>query len=99
MIKIKISARDFRSLKSTKRNRFNPRYSICYETPISRRNFASTLAVGTAGAMAFPYISQSAHHASAANKLNVACVGIGHMGNVAVKDALSENIVALCGLR
>jgi len=49
--------------------------------------------------MAFPYISQSAHHASAANKLNVACVGIGHMGNVAVKDALSENIVALCGLR
>jgi hypothetical protein len=69
------------------------------KTPISRRNFASTLAVGTAGAMAFPYISQSAHHASAANKLNVACVGIGHMGNAAVKDALSENIVALCGLR
>jgi hypothetical protein len=49
--------------------------------------------------MAFPYISQSAHHASASNKLNVACVGIGHMGNAAVKDALSENIVALCGLR
>ncbi|MDA0348327.1 MAG: Gfo/Idh/MocA family oxidoreductase, partial [Verrucomicrobia bacterium] len=64
--------------------------------PISRRNFVSNMAVGTAGALAFPYLAQGAHHASAASKLNVACVGIGHMGNAAVKDGLTENIVALC---
>ncbi|MCB1120096.1 MAG: Gfo/Idh/MocA family oxidoreductase [Verrucomicrobiae bacterium] len=56
----------------------------------------SNLAVGSASALAFPYISQSASHASAAGKLNVACVGLGHMGSYAVKEAEKENFVALC---
>jgi len=63
---------------------------------MNRREFVSQVAVGAAGAMAFPYISRASHHAPAANKLNVACVGIGNMGNFAVKESLTENLTALC---
>jgi predicted dehydrogenase len=62
----------------------------------SRRQFISKLAAGSAGAMAFPYISQASKRGNGAGKLNVGCVGIGHMGNYAVTEGLTENLVALC---
>ena len=65
-------------------------------SPLSRRQFLSTTATGTAGALVFPYLSNGKHHASANSTLNVACVGIGHMGSFAVKEGLKENLVALC---
>ena len=63
--------------------------------PITRRQFITQAAAGSAGAMAFPFLSRGARH-GAADKLNVACVGIGHMGNYAVTEGLGENLVGLC---
>ncbi len=97
MIKFRIYLPNFHALTRNLRKPLNPTYFRSrMQSPITRRKFVSNLALGSAGALAFPYVSQGGHHASVASKLNVACVGIGHMGNAAVKDALTENMVALC---
>jgi len=64
--------------------------------PISRRRFLSKATASTAGAIAFPYTAKSSDKGMIANKLNVGCVGIGHMGNYAVREALTENAAAFC---
>ncbi len=63
---------------------------------LTRRHFISKSALGALGAYVAPKFSIGKEGPSANSKINVACVGIGHMGNVAVQAAKQENFVALC---
>ncbi|MEO0795228.1 MAG: Gfo/Idh/MocA family oxidoreductase [Verrucomicrobiota bacterium] len=61
----------------------------------TRRSFLKTSSTIAAGSIAFPYVSRAT--GSPNEKLNVACIGIGHMGMDAVNHANnSQNLVALC---
>lgn len=60
---------------------------------ISRRSFIKSSSIAAAGSVALPGFSIAK---STVQKLNVACVGIGGMGNYAVKEGAKENLVALC---
>ena len=62
----------------------------------SRRTFVSKIAVGTAASFVAARFAIGKEGASANSKINVACVGIGHMGSAAVKSGSNENLVALC---
>ena len=63
---------------------------------LSRRDFVSNTALATASAFALPQFSIGST-ANAGHKLNVACIGIGGMGQYAVNaSAKQENLVALC---
>jgi predicted dehydrogenase len=63
---------------------------------INRRNFLKQSTLAAAGAWTLPRFAIGKPGAYANNKLNVACVGIGHMGNAAVQEGMGENLVALC---
>ncbi len=65
-------------------------------TPISRRNFIKQAVLTTSAAWVAPQFSIGKSGPSATSKLNVACVGIGHVGAAAVQQSLMENLVALC---
>ncbi|MBK1875995.1 Gfo/Idh/MocA family protein [Pelagicoccus mobilis] len=62
---------------------------------VSRRGFVQKAAIAAAGSLVIPRFS-IAKSLGVNNKLNVACVGISHMGKGAVKAGLTENLVALC---
>lgn len=74
---------------------------------LSRRRFLQAALTG-AGAVSLPVIvgrdapskektrKSGKPAAFDSSKLNIACVGIGHMGSAAVDAALRENLVALC---
>jgi predicted dehydrogenase len=59
----------------------------------SRRSFIKQSSLAAAGTFALPHFSVGQ---SLGQKLNVACVGIGHMGSYAVAEAAKENFVAVC---
>ncbi len=63
---------------------------------LSRRNFLRNTTLSALGASVLPRFSIGKAGPSANSKVNVACVGIGHMGNAAVESALGENLVAIC---
>ena len=65
---------------------------------MSRRSF---LQKGTAAAVGFTIVpsavlGKSHGHTAPTDKLNIACVGIGGMGNANLNNMQTENIVALC---
>lgn len=62
----------------------------------SRRAFVAKLGVAAATSWTLPRFAIGKSGVSANSSINVACVGIGHMGNAAVKSSLDENLVALC---
>ncbi len=66
-------------------------------TPLSRRSFLQT-ATAAAGALAAPAIlrAQAGRDPSPNHRLNVACVGVGGRGAVAVNALKGENLVAFC---
>ncbi len=64
--------------------------------PRSRRSFVSKFSTGVAASLTLPRFAIGQSGPSANSKINVACVGIGHMGSYAVKTAAKENLVALC---
>ena len=59
----------------------------------TRRSFIKLSTAATAGVFVLPRFSIGR---AGGDKLNVACVGIGHMGNESVKQGATENLVALC---
>lgn len=64
------------------------------KTTLSRRNFIQKSAIATAGALTIPRFSIA--QSLGTETLNVACIGIGHMGTPAIRSALTENLVAIC---
>ena len=62
---------------------------------IDRRDFLKRSTLAAAGAWTLPRFAIGKPGASANSKLNVACVGIGHMGDEAVIEGGLENLVAL----
>jgi hypothetical protein len=72
---------------------------------ISRRNFLQKSALATAGAIVassplmanIPFSAQQKKKkTAAADKLNIAGIGIGGRGGAVIRELSSENIVALC---
>ncbi len=62
---------------------------------LSRRCFVKAAVVG-GGVFVLPRFAIGKSKKSANSKLNIACVGIGHMGSGAVKSSTNDNLVALC---
>ncbi len=62
----------------------------------NRRKFLSDSVKLAAGAALVPHFNIVRPDILRANKLNVACVGIGRMGNAAVEAAMQENLIAVC---
>jgi predicted dehydrogenase len=62
----------------------------------TRRSTLKLSAAATAGAFSLPNFSIGKPGVSSNGKLNVACVGIGHMGSGSVQGGAKENLVALC---
>ena len=64
---------------------------------ISRRAFLGTTAGATAGLTIIPsYTVAGLGHKAPSDKLNIAFVGIGGMGNSNLRNLETENIVGLC---
>lgn len=64
---------------------------------VSRRNFLGTTAAVAAGITIVPSnVVAGLGHKAPSDKLNIAAVGIGGMGNSNLRNLQSENIVALC---
>ncbi len=65
---------------------------------ISRRKFLETGAIAAAGLTVVPssILGKSRGYTAPSDKLNIAAVGIGGMGNSNLTQLQSENIVALC---
>ena len=65
---------------------------------MSRRNFIGGMAAASAGLTILPsYVVGGLGHRAPSDKLNIAVIGIGGMGNANLKNCKpSENIVALC---
>ena len=67
------------------------------EKPLTRREFISRTAVGTAGIMVVPrFVLGGPGYVAPSDKLNIACIGVGGQGEHDVEGVSSENIVALC---
>lgn len=62
---------------------------------IPRRNFLGLAGGACIGRMLVPRALRGQNGAGR-SKLNVACIGVGHMGSAAVREAALENLVALC---
>lgn len=65
-------------------------------TSMNRRRFIKQSVITATGLYLAPKFAIGKAGASANSKINVACVGIGNMGNAAVHSSKEENIVALC---
>ena len=64
---------------------------------VSRRRFVGTTAAATAGFTILPSnVVSGMGHVAPSDKLNVAAVGIGGMGNSNLRNIKDQNIVALC---
>ena len=65
---------------------------------ISRRKFLETGAIAAAGLTIVPssVLGKSMGYKAPSDKLNIAAVGIGGMGNSNLKQLVSENIIGLC---
>ena len=63
---------------------------------MNRRQFLKKTSLTTASLYLAPKFAIGKAGPSANSRVNVACVGIGNMGSVAVRRSLEENIVALC---
>ena len=64
---------------------------------VSRRAFLGTTAVAAAGFTIVPrHAVAGLGHKAPSDKLNIAAVGIGGMGNANIKNLAAENIYALC---
>jgi len=64
---------------------------------VSRRTFVGTTAAATAGMTIVPSnVVSGLGHTAPSDKLNVAAVGIGGMGNSNLRNIKDQNIVALC---
>jgi predicted dehydrogenase len=67
------------------------------KSKLSRRNFLKTSGAAAGAAMAFNIVPSSVLGADApSNKLNIAGIGIGGMGNGNLNGCVDENIYALC---
>jgi predicted dehydrogenase len=65
--------------------------------PLTRREFLSRTAAGTAGIMIVPrFVLGGPGYVAPSDKLNIACIGVGGQGEHDVQGVNSENIVALC---
>jgi predicted dehydrogenase len=65
--------------------------------PLTRREFLSRTAAGTAGIMIVPrFVLGGPGYVAPSDKLNIACIGVGGQGEHDVQGVSSENIVALC---
>ncbi|NQU80148.1 MAG: Gfo/Idh/MocA family oxidoreductase, partial [Bacteroidetes bacterium] len=63
----------------------------------SRRSFIGRTAAATAGFTILPsYVVSGLGHKAPSDKLNIAAVGIGGMGNSNLRAIKDQNIVALC---
>ncbi|MHC4727046.1 MAG: Gfo/Idh/MocA family protein [Planctomycetota bacterium] len=64
---------------------------------ISRRQFLDTLSAAAVSVTIVPrHVLGGAGYIAPADKLNIACIGIGGKGRVDVEEVSSQNIVALC---
>ena len=73
------------------------RVSSSLESALTRRQFLYRAALVTAGAAAFPALSQSSQRAlGSGDKLRIACVGVNGKGLSDVRLCSKEEIVALC---
>lgn len=64
---------------------------------LSRRSFIGRTAAATAGFTILPgYVVSGLGHKAPSDKLNIAAVGIGGMGNSNLRSIKDQNIVALC---
>lgn len=64
---------------------------------MSRREFLASSAVATTGFTILPsHVVSGLGHTAPSDKLNIAGIGVGGMGNANLKKLKSENIVALC---
>ena len=67
------------------------------EKKMTRKEFLSTSAIAAAGLTVLPsYVISGLGHRAPSDKLNVAGVGVGGMGNGLLREVSDENIVALC---
>ena len=67
------------------------------ENSISRRSFIGTTGTVAAGCTILPsYVISGLGYKAPSDKLNIAGIGVGGMGNANLKNLKSENIVALC---
>jgi len=67
------------------------------EEPVKRRNFLKTAAVAAASFYILPrHVLGGPGYVAPSDKLNIAGIGVGGMGNGNMKALSSENIVALC---
>ncbi len=66
------------------------------EIKISRRDFMGAAATAAAFTIVPRYVMGGSRYIPPSEKLNVACIGIGGMGENDVRQVSSENIVALC---
>src|SRR5689334_6017347 len=62
---------------------------------LSRRDFLKSATLASA-ALALPRLSRGESAATAGNKLDVACIGVGGRGWDAVQAMKNENLVAFC---
>ena len=68
-----------------------------FQIPKSRREFIRNSALAATAFTVVPrYVPGDKGFTAPANKLNIACVGIGGKGRVDVQEVSHENIVALC---
>jgi len=63
---------------------------------ISRRKFIGKVAATTAFTIVPRHVLGGTGYTAASNKLNIACIGVGGIGWVDIKNINTENIVALC---
>ena len=64
---------------------------------ISRRSFIGTTGAVAAGLTIMPsHVISGLGYKAPSDKLNIAGIGVGGMGNANLKNLKSENIVALC---
>jgi len=64
---------------------------------VSRRSFLGTTAVAAAGITIIPsHAVAGLGHVAPSDKLNIAAVGVGGMGNSNIRNLASQNIVGLC---
>jgi hypothetical protein len=64
---------------------------------ISRRSFIETTGAAAAGFTILPSsVISGLGYKAPSDKLNIAGIGVGGMGNANLKNLKSENIVALC---
>ena len=66
--------------------------------PVSRRQFLNASAAAAAGVMVVPrhVIGATPERKAPSDTLNIACIGVGGMGQSDTRGVRSENIVALC---